>query len=76
MWVVFSLWRWNDIAIALDLDLTASSNKEWPMTCIAVPCPYGHNGQVVNRGKARRGAQRDLCQHTACTPRSFLLAYS
>jgi hypothetical protein len=56
--------------------LTASSNKEWPMTCIAVPCPYGHNGQVVNRGKARRGAQRDLCQHTACTPRSFLLAYS
>jgi transposase-like protein len=46
------------------------------MTFISVRCPYCHSDQIVKRGKTRRGAQRYLCQNTACTPRSFLLEYS
>ena len=46
------------------------------MTFIPVRCPYCHSDQVIKRGKTRRGSQRYLCQNAACTPRSFLLAYS
>ena len=74
--VVFSMWRWTEIDVTLDLDLTASSNKEWLMTFISVRCPYCHSDQVVKRGKTRRGQQSSLCQNAACTPQSFLLAYS
>ncbi len=62
--------------VTLCLDLTASSNKEWPMTFISVRCPYCHSDQVVKRGKTRRGTQRYRCHNTACTPQSFLLEYS
>src|SRR2546427_13186063 len=70
------MWRWTEIDVTLHLDLTASSNKEWPMTFLSGRCPYCHSDQVVKRGKTRRGTQRYLCQNTACTPRSFLLEYS
>jgi IS1 family transposase/transposase-like protein len=73
--VVFSMWRCTEIDVTLDLDLTASSNKEWLMTFISVRCPYCHSDQVVKRGKTRRGTQRYLCHNTACTPQSFLLEY-
>src|SRR2546422_6116296 len=45
------------------------------MTFISVRCPYCYSDQIVKRGKTRRGTQRYLCQHTACTPQSFLLEY-
>jgi transposase-like protein len=67
------MWRWTEIDVTLGLDVTASRNKEWLMTCIAVRCPYCRSDQIVKRGKTRRGTQRALCQNTACTPRSFLL---
>ena len=43
------------------------------MTFMAVQCPHCHSEQIVKRGKTRRGKQRSLCQHTACTQGSFLL---
>ena len=45
------------------------------MTFIAVCCPHCQNEQIVKRGRTRRGTQRYLCQNTACTTGSFLLAY-
>src|SRR5499425_2677333 len=45
------------------------------MTFIAVQCPYCRSEQIVKRGKTRRGTQRYLCQNSACTQGSFLLAY-
>ena len=45
------------------------------MTFIAVQCPYCQSEQMVKRGKTRRGTQRYLCQHIACTPGSFLRDY-
>src|SRR4029434_918737 len=45
------------------------------MIFIAVRCPHCQSEQIVKRGKTRRGTQRYLCQNTACTTGSFLLAY-
>src|SRR6266567_5387139 len=49
--------------------------KEWPMTFIAVRCPYCQSDQIVKRGKTARGTQRYLCQNTLCAKGSFLLDY-
>src|SRR6266705_20659 len=49
--------------------------KEWPMTFIAVRCPYCQSDQIVKRGKTARGTQRYLCQNTLCAKESFLLDY-
>src|SRR6266568_790604 len=74
-WVVFQKWRWTEIDVTLGLIFVASSRKEWPMTFIAVRCPYCQSDQIVKRGKTARGTQRYLCQNTLCAKGSFLLDY-
>jgi hypothetical protein len=36
--------------VTLSLVLTASSSKEWLMTCIAVRCPHCHSEQIGPAG--------------------------
>src|SRR5712664_4937037 len=71
--VVLQKWRWTELNVTLGLIFVASLRKEWPMTCIAVRCPYCHSDQSVKHGKTARGTQRYLCQNTRCTKGSFLL---
>ena len=59
--------------VTLGLIFIASLGKEWPMTCIAVRCPYCQSDQIVKRGKTAWGIQRYLCQNTRYTKGSFLL---
>ena len=63
------------MAVILGLVFVASLRKEWPMTFIAVRCPYCQSDQIVKRGKTARGTQRYLCQNTLCVRGSFLLDY-
>ena len=74
--VVFQKWRWTKIGVTLGLVFVASLRKEWPMTFIAVRCPYCQSDQIVKRGKTARGTQRYLCQNTLCPKGSFLLDYT
>jgi transposase-like protein len=73
--VVFSMWRWTEIAVTLSLVLIALRRKEYLMTCISVRCPHCHSEQIVKRGKTGCGTQRYLCQNTTCATGSFLLDY-
>ena len=63
------------MAVILGLVFVAPMRKEWPMTFIAVRCPYCHSDQIVKRGKTAKGTQRYLCQNTLCVRGSFLLDY-
>src|SRR5215471_13734926 len=61
------------MAVILGRVFVASLRKDWPMTFIAVRCPYCQSDQIVNRGKTARGTQRYLCHNTLYANGSFLL---
>ena len=69
--VVFQKWRWTVINVTLGLIFVASLRKEWPMTFIAVRCPYCQSDQIVKRGKTARGTQRYLCQGSCWIPGAY-----
>jgi IS1 family transposase len=73
--VVFSMWRWTEIAVIRGLLLIGLSSKEDSMTLISVRCPHCHSDQSIKRGKTGCGTQRYLCQHTTCATGSVLLDY-
>jgi transposase-like protein len=55
---------------------TRSILKECGMAMILVRCPYCDSDTVVKRGKTDSGKQRYLCQHEACSYRTFILDYT
>ena len=63
------------MAVILGFVFVDPMRKEWPMTFIAVRCPYCQSDQIVKRGKTAKGTQRYLCRNTLCVRGSFLLDY-